>query len=134
MESPLVTLQTSQRYSDLGLILVAVLSKSRISVAYLLGLRVRIPFMAWIFVSYVYCVLSRILSLQRADHPFRGFPPVVCLIVSHVETWIMRRRKPEMEFCPIKKKEIQTRYTCTVWNQSILQSTRNTLILIKECG
>jgi len=56
MESPLVTLQIYQRYYDLGLILVAVLSKSQISVAHLLGLRVRIPLMSWICrVLYLLC-------------------------------------------------------------------------------
>jgi len=84
MESPLVSQQISQRCYDLGLIPVAVFSKLYISVAQLLGLRVRIPLKAWMFVSCVYFVLSRYLYLRLADHSFRGILPGVSLIVSHV--------------------------------------------------
>ena len=42
--------------------------------ARLLTSRVRIPLMAWIFFSYVCCVLCSQRPLRRADHSLRGIP------------------------------------------------------------
>ena len=60
------------------------------AVAVLLGLRVRIPPVAWMSVSYGRCVLSGRGLCVRADHSSRGvLPNLVCLsvIVKSINLW-----------------------------------------------
>ena len=58
--------------------------RSGSAAARLLGLWVRIPPGAWMFVSCECCVLSGRGSLRRTDHLSRGVPPsVTCLNVIH---------------------------------------------------
>jgi hypothetical protein len=51
--------------------------KHRSDPAWMLGLRIRIPLRAELFVSCVCCVLGKQWSLRQADHSFRGALPVV---------------------------------------------------------
>ena len=75
--------------------------RRRSATARLLGLRVRIPLTAWMFVSCVCCTLCSSLcdQLITRSEKYYWFYVCVCLIVCDLESSTLKRRRSDLEYC-----------------------------------